>query len=251
MSYFMEVPNSCFRENSGRMVVSIDQLTIKQPCFTPCGLSHALNWMYSVKVTIPYIEITDALAAAHALALSSMVNAVEEKLISMAEHPYTALISLEHACFNATTSTKEKIIEIAVNHLSVFYTLPSFSAILPVSFITLIKAAVNKIGDGVDAANVVRALIGWTTENHGEMKIVLSLLDLIPFRVFTLSDVTRLSKYAESEQLVDLAKAFAHRYKGQIRDDRTVSRCLFMDEPEPSLAADYEEFANMSVLTTF
>ncbi|KAK5975757.1 hypothetical protein GCK32_017487, partial [Trichostrongylus colubriformis] len=64
-----------------RTMLHLDYLKADQKHFTPIGLNMVIEWMYGTRIEFSTEHLTDALAAAFALEMYDMVEAVEQAVL--------------------------------------------------------------------------------------------------------------------------------------------------------------------------
>ncbi|VDP10243.1 unnamed protein product [Heligmosomoides polygyrus] len=197
-------------------MMNLDHLKADQKHFTPCGLNMIIDWMYGTQIEFSTEYLTDALAAAFALEVYEMVEAIEQAVLKYQKDPEAMVILLYHID-NFTPETKQQLLFAAAEQLA------------PISlsrpFLGLSSSIFKRI-----------------------MKLAKAMLNRITIENLSYVEANTLHRMAIESGLETMAASIFSRY--HVLSTSPVARRLFRDEAKVSASSRFVSEQNAIRLET-
>ncbi|GMR48767.1 hypothetical protein PMAYCL1PPCAC_18962 [Pristionchus mayeri] len=185
-----------------RMTYNIDELKREHGLLSTNGLRHAIDFMYGQPLDVKLDELYDLFAAAHALALPDLLDALRTELIRLSRDPTTALFALEHGYHHLSPPAEETARNAAL-HLDVVSKQEWCAELSPVAFEALIKEASYLCPIALDVDVFVCTILDWLAANRKEITLARKLLSLIELRDASPAQNTRIRDRLFSLKLIE------------------------------------------------
>ncbi|GMT30212.1 hypothetical protein PFISCL1PPCAC_21509, partial [Pristionchus fissidentatus] len=165
----------------GRTTYNVDALKNNHGLLSIVGLRHAIDFMYGQPLDVNLNELYDLFAAAHALNLTDLLDAMRAELIKMSRDPALALFALEHA-YNHLSPPAEETARNASLHLVEVSKQEWCRQLTTVAFEALIKEASYLCPIALDVDVYACTVLDWLSANPKEITLARKLLTHIDLR---------------------------------------------------------------------
>ncbi|VDM55419.1 unnamed protein product [Angiostrongylus costaricensis] len=197
-------------------MLHLDPLKAVQRNFTPCGLNIVIEWMYGTRIELSIDKLTDALAAAFALEIYDMVDAIEQAVLTCSKW------------LHSRTETSHPYLQESAAAIEEISTMAPFLALPSPIFKKIVKKAINSLKRSQRRPfGVIKSIVFWEAENSSN-KVAVLLLKQIPLNGLSNVEMNRLYEMAREFGLENLAELILCQYR-TLNTSNAVER-LFYEE---------------------
>lgn len=218
-----------------RTMMNLDHLKADQKHFTPCGLNMIIDWMYGTQIEFSTEYLTDALAAAFALEVYEMVEAIEQAVLKYQKDPEAMVILLYHID-NFTPETKQQLLFAAAEQLAPISLSRPFLGLSSSIFKRIMKLAIGNLDETGNIFEVARAILTWAAENQN-IDLAKAMLNRITIENLSYVEANTLHRMAIESGLETMAASIFSRY--HVLSTSPVARRLFRDEAKVSASSRF------------
>ncbi|KAJ1361593.1 hypothetical protein KIN20_020883 [Parelaphostrongylus tenuis] len=220
-------------------MLHLDHLKSIHKDFTSCGLNIVIEWMYGKEVKFSSDKLTEALAAAFALELYGMVDAIEQAVWTYCKD-LSALTVFLHHFESYTSEMKQKLLRKSTDALEEICEMTSFRNLSLPIFKKVVEKAINKMKDSeCGPFGVIKAIALWESKNCS-YNISTSLLRKLSFDSLSNAEMNRLVEMARKLGLKKLAEYILRQYR-TLKTSHVIRGLLCEDDSIKICAADADQ----------